>query len=217
MLSKCFAVTQELLSKRVISSGHDVSDGGLITTVLEMAFAGNCGLTLDINSTSTMKSHLNESHNESLGVLFAEEVGIVLEVENKNADMVCKSYADACLCCQKIGHTGCSGEQRGITVSVNGISVVDDNMTTLRDIWEATSFQLEKLQANPKCVIEEESNLCHRKAPPYSLSFTPSNVSSRSVYIDSYIQLISTIVSRIRLSGNALNFNSKCESATLHK
>jgi len=39
-----------LLSGRLLSAGHDVSDGGLITAILEMAFAGNCGLDVDINT-----------------------------------------------------------------------------------------------------------------------------------------------------------------------
>lgn len=37
-----------LPSDRLLCSGHDVSDGGLITCLLEMAFAGNCGLEVDV-------------------------------------------------------------------------------------------------------------------------------------------------------------------------
>lgn len=33
---------------RLLCSGHDVSDGGLITCLLEMAFAGNCGIKVDV-------------------------------------------------------------------------------------------------------------------------------------------------------------------------
>ena len=45
-LGKAFEVTQSLLRQRHISAGHDISDGGIITTLLEMAFAGNCGLAV---------------------------------------------------------------------------------------------------------------------------------------------------------------------------
>lgn len=39
-IKKVFEITQELLKNNLISSGHDISDGGILTTLLEMAFAG---------------------------------------------------------------------------------------------------------------------------------------------------------------------------------
>ena len=43
-LRGAWEATQQLLRERKISAGHDISDGGLVTSVLEMAFAGNCGI-----------------------------------------------------------------------------------------------------------------------------------------------------------------------------
>ena len=172
MLSKCFAVTQDLMSKRIISSGHDVSDGGLITTLLEMAFSGNCGLSIDIKASKLVQC--NEDDSMPLNLLFAEELGIVLEVLAENVDTVCEAYTEAGLICVKIGATGVAGHEGIINVSVDDKVVLEDKMTTLRDVWEGTSFQLAKLQSNPKCVAVEQANLNTRKTPPYSLSFTPS-------------------------------------------
>lgn len=177
MLSKCFDVTQSLLSKRIISSGHDVSDGGMITTLLEMAFAGNCGLSINITSCEIMRS--NEDISTALNLLFAEELGIVLEVLEENVNAVSKAYADAGLTCCKIGSTGLPDQDGIIKVLVDGVVVLEDKMTSLRDVWEATSFQLARLQSNPKCVMVEESSLSARKTPPYSLSFTPTKTSPR--------------------------------------
>jgi phosphoribosylformylglycinamidine synthase len=177
MLSKCFVVTQDLMSKRVISSGHDVSDGGLITTLLEMAFSGNCGISIDIKSSEIVRP--NEDVNMALYLLFAEELGIVLEVLDENVNTVCQAYTEAGLICNKIGNTGIPGQEGIIKVSVNDDVVLKDKMTSLRDVWEATSFQLARLQSNPKCVVVEESSLSTRKTPPYSLSFTPSKTSVR--------------------------------------
>ena len=56
-----FRTTQELISQGLIVSGHDISDGGLITTLLEMAFAGNCGLTVDIPCSE--KQYLNSEQS----------------------------------------------------------------------------------------------------------------------------------------------------------
>ncbi|XP_023803637.1 phosphoribosylformylglycinamidine synthase, partial [Cyanistes caeruleus] len=47
-LESAFNVTQELLKERVLTAGHDVSDGGFLGCVLEMAFAGNCGVTVSV-------------------------------------------------------------------------------------------------------------------------------------------------------------------------
>ena len=47
-------------------------------------------------------------------------------------------------------------------------------MTDLRDKWEATSFALEMLQANPLCVEQEQRGMASRKGPSYSLTFDPT-------------------------------------------
>ena len=48
VLKSGMEVTQELITERKILAGHDRSDGGLIVTLLEMAFAGNCGIDCDV-------------------------------------------------------------------------------------------------------------------------------------------------------------------------
>ena len=67
-LKRAFQAIQKLISEDLILAGHDVSDGGLITTLLEMAFAGNCGLTIRMEGPWT-----------ALERLFAEELGAVVE------------------------------------------------------------------------------------------------------------------------------------------
>jgi len=56
--------------------------------------------------------------------------------------------------------------------------ILNEDMTKLRDIWESTSFHLERRQANPNCVKQEEAVLSKRKSPPYQLSFTPLHLYS---------------------------------------
>lgn len=73
--SKCFELVQNWISKKYILSGHDVSDGGFLTAILESAFAGNCGFICNINTT------INISESEILSILFAEELGLILEVD----------------------------------------------------------------------------------------------------------------------------------------
>ena len=52
MLCFCFQTRWVFCAERKLTAGHDISDGGLVTCVLEMAFAGNCGLRVDITSSN---------------------------------------------------------------------------------------------------------------------------------------------------------------------
>ena len=49
-------------------------------------------------------------------------------------------------------------------------------MAVLRDVWEETSFQLERLQANPDCVRQEQEGLRNRTEPVYKVPFEPDMV-----------------------------------------
>ena len=163
MFKKAFETTQTLLEKRLLVSGHDRSDGGLIVTLLEMAFAGNCGFHVDI-------SKLPGSKDDSLPVLFGEDLGLVLEVKSSDAKAVVALYKEAGVPCVELGNTL---EEDHVTV-VHGASVVlDGSCHELRDVWEATSFELEKRQTDLECVKQEQSGLAHRTTPQWKLSFEP--------------------------------------------
>ncbi|CAM9493571.1 unnamed protein product [Chrysoparadoxa australica] len=163
-LVAAFKATQGLLDTRAISAGHDRSDGGLITLLLEMAFAGNCGISVDIPAAGASPL------GRLLLLLFSEEVGFVLEVSKATASQVIQAYADAGVTAVEIGDVASSGL---ISVSVDGVEVVKGTCSELRDVWEATSFELEKHQTNPACVAEEQASLSKRSGPSYELSYVP--------------------------------------------
>ncbi|XP_050018574.1 phosphoribosylformylglycinamidine synthase [Alexandromys fortis] len=158
-LVRAFRITQGLLKDRRLCSGHDVSDGGLVTCLLEMAFAGNCGIEVDVSAPGI----------DALPVLFAEEPGLVLEVQEADVAGVLLRYQGAGLQCLELGHTGEAGPQAMVRVSVNGTVVVEEPVGQLRALWEETSFQLELLQAEPRCVEEEKQGLKERTGPRYCL------------------------------------------------
>lgn len=54
-------------------------------------------------------------------------------------------------------------------------------MRRLRDVWEETSFQLERRQANVQCVVQEEQGLKDRKSPEWKLTFDPNKSALRSI------------------------------------
>ncbi|CAK7318247.1 Phosphoribosylformylglycinamidine synthase [Vulpes lagopus] len=158
-LVRAFSVTQGLLRDRLLCSGHDVSDGGLITCLLEMAFAGNCGIEVHVPAPGV----------DALSVLFAEEPGLVLEVQESDLAQVLKRYRVAGLHCMELGPTGDAGPHAMVRVSVNGAVVLEEPVGQLRAVWEETSFQLDRLQAEPRCVAEEEQGLRERMGPRYCL------------------------------------------------
>jgi phosphoribosylformylglycinamidine synthase len=58
--------------------------------------------------------------------------------------------------------------------TVGGTVVLDEDVRALRDLWEATSFELDALQADADCVRQEREGLRHRSAPPLTLTFDPA-------------------------------------------
>jgi phosphoribosylformylglycinamidine synthase len=154
-----FLAVQEAIGKGLLTAGHDRSDGGIITTVLEMAFSGNCGLEIDLQSTDS-----------PLAILFSEELGLVLECADDNLNDLQQVLASHDVASVVLGK---SVEEKQIQIRINGETVLDEDMRKLRATWEETSYQLERLQVNPDCADQEKKNCYDRKGPAYNLSFSP--------------------------------------------
>lgn len=159
VLKKAFLAVQEMIATDLISAGHDRSDGGLVTTLLEMAFAGNCGLDIKLSGTCS-----------AMEFLFNEELGLVIECVSGSEQAVKDILQAADLTYSAIG---ISTNSQQIQISYNNELVLNKEMVVLRGWWEETSYQLERLQANPACVEEEKKVIYARKGPHYKLPFMP--------------------------------------------
>ncbi|KAL3838437.1 hypothetical protein ACJIZ3_023028 [Penstemon smallii] len=160
-LKTVFNGVQNLIEEELISAGHDISDGGLLVTLLEMAFAGNCGLNLNLTSP--------ENYN-IFNTLFAEELGLIIEVSKKNLDLVTGKLSDFGISAEIIGEVTAAPI---VELKVDGITHLNEQTSLLRDLWEETSFQLEKFQRLASCVEQEKEGLKNRHEPSWNLSFTP--------------------------------------------
>ncbi|KFK41873.1 hypothetical protein AALP_AA2G182400 [Arabis alpina] len=160
-LKNVFEGIQALISENLVSAGHDISDGGLVVAALEMAFAGNRGINLDLASNGI----------SLFETLFSEELGLVMEISNKNLDTVMEKLRGFDVTAEIIGKVT---ESPLIEVKVDGITHLSEKTSYLRDMWEDTSFQLEKLQRLDSCVEMEKEGLKSRHEPDWKLSFTPS-------------------------------------------
>src|SRR5690606_9546075 len=76
-LKNFFAAMQHLKQDNLLLAYHDRSDGGLITTLCEMAFAGHCGVNITLNGLG-----------DALPVLFSEELGAVVQFKAEHQDAV---------------------------------------------------------------------------------------------------------------------------------
>lgn len=171
VLKSAFEISQKFIGDHRIRAGHDVSDGGVITTLLEMAFAGNCGLKVNFKTSNSKTSPIE--------VLFNEEVGWILEVDEANSNVIMNEYKKVGASCEIIGYSGPIGSDAIIEIYINNTIVLADKMAVLRDTWEETSFRLERLQATVECVEQEAAGLSMRKSPPYKITFDP-NVSVKN-------------------------------------
>ena len=166
-LKAAFVTTQALITDRAISAGHDVSDGGLAVAVLEMAFAGNVGIDVRVAGAAGADAAAGDA-----AALFAEEVGLVLEVAADKAGAVLAAYAAAGVPAAAIGTTR---SDQAVTLAVGDAPpTITGTVPALRDEWEETAFRLEELQASPECVAAERGGLAARAAPAWRLPYTPA-------------------------------------------
>ncbi|XP_010416277.1 PREDICTED: probable phosphoribosylformylglycinamidine synthase, chloroplastic/mitochondrial [Camelina sativa] len=164
-LKNVFEGIQALIAENLVSAGHDISDGGLVVAALEMAFAGNKGINVDLASNGI----------SLFETLFSEELGLVMEVSKKNLDAVMEKLRGFNVTAEIIGNVT---DSPLIEVKVDGITHLSEKTSFLRDMWEDTSFQLEKLQRLASCVEMEKEGLKSRHEPNWKLSFTPSSTNS---------------------------------------
>ena len=127
LLKGFFTAIQALLADGKLLAYHDRSDGGLLTTFTEMAFAGNTGL--DINLPA----------GDALAQLFNEELGAVIQVKATDLDAVNSVLADNGLA--TLTHDiGTLNTTNFVNVSVDGEAVFSAKRADLRKLWSKTSF-----------------------------------------------------------------------------
>jgi phosphoribosylformylglycinamidine synthase len=149
-LKAFFAVVQQLNRDSKILAYHDRSDGGLLVTLAEMAFAGHCGLDIELDGIVG-----NTSVNAAL---FSEELGAVLQVHAGDVELVCASLDGAGLgdCVHVLG-TISGGEH--LRIRYGGREVFGERRALLQRRWSETTFQMQSLRDNPVCARQEYDQL----------------------------------------------------------
>ncbi len=159
VLKGVFNAIQKLIAENLVLAGHDVSDGGLITAILEMVFAGNCGATIHMEASFSPMERF-----------FAEELGVVIECRSSDVSRVLTILDSFNLPSTIVGETTVA---KKVLVNYNQHQVLESDMPLLREWWEETSYQLERLQMNSRCADEERKNIYDRKGPRHIIPFDP--------------------------------------------
>ncbi|EGV51678.1 phosphoribosylformylglycinamidine synthase [endosymbiont of Riftia pachyptila (vent Ph05)] len=163
-LTRFFDVIQELNRDGLLLAYHDRSDGGLLATLAEMAFAGRTGLNVE----------LDDLPGEPLALLFNEELGAVVQVRHTDTDDVLKALHDAGLghCSQVIGALN---DDQQIRVSRTGKLLLEASRVELQQAWSEVTRQMQALRDNPSCAEEEfERIAADDPGIQVSLSFDPA-------------------------------------------
>lgn len=143
-----FTLIQNGIASADILAYHDRSDGGLLTTIAEMAFAGHCGVTL----------RLDELSADTLAALFAEELGAVVQLR---ADAAERMLADAKALGihQHVHRIGHSNTTDSIEITRDGQQKYAVQRSVLQRTWAETSFRMQALRDNAECAQQEFDGL----------------------------------------------------------
>jgi phosphoribosylformylglycinamidine synthase len=166
-----FGAIQNLNRRGKLLAYHDRSDGGLIVTLLEMAFAGHTGIDIDIGGLGT----------SDLAVLFNEELGAVIQISKDDETEVLDEFKNHGIS-SGIKMIGRLNDAQMLRVTQYGKPVLSGAMTYYRELWASTTHQIQKMRDNPACVDEELAVKLDEKDPGISceVSFDLKELTRRS-------------------------------------
>ena len=147
----CFEAVQELINRGWIMAGHDISAGGLITTLLEMTFA---------NTHGGMHVNLHDiADDDIVKLLFAENPGVVIQVSDEHKQELRAFLEDAGIGYAKIGYP--TPDSRTIVIKKDDYQHTFD-IDALRDTWYKTSYLLDRKQSMNGMAREHRDNYKHQ-------------------------------------------------------
>ena len=161
VLANFYRAMQQLVEKSQIVAYHDRSDGGLIVTLLEMAFAGHCGLAIDISALG----------DNPITALFTEELGCVIQVADNALRDVNHCLASFGLA-DYVYDLGQATVGDQITIIHNQQLIYQQKRSLLRTVWAETTWQMQRLRDNPECADDEHFAKQREEDPGLNVKLT---------------------------------------------
>ncbi|MEY4369893.1 MAG: phosphoribosylformylglycinamidine synthase, partial [Pseudomonadota bacterium] len=180
-LRQFFEAVQQLNKQRMLLAYHDRSDGGLFTTLCEMAFAGRAGVTVNLDILVTEGEHASDwgdsknwagqvearRNDLTLRALFSEELGAVIQVraEQKSDAMNMLREHGLGACSHIIGKLN---DRHVIEFTRDAKVIYQQPRTALHRFWSETSWRIARLRDNPACADAEYDRLLDEADPGIS-------------------------------------------------
>ncbi|MDF2915604.1 MAG: phosphoribosylformylglycinamidine synthase, partial [Pantoea agglomerans] len=160
-LAGFFNAIQALVAEQKLLAYHDRSDGGLLVTLAEMAFAGHCGIDVDIASLG----------NDALAALFTEELGAVIQINAADRAVVEQILADHGLA-DSTHLLGSAQPGDRFVIRSGDSAVYSESRNTLRTWWAETTWQMQRLRDNPACADQEHEAKKNDSDPGLNVNLT---------------------------------------------
>lgn len=175
LLKDYFDATEQLHESGIVLAYHDRSDGGLFTTLVEMMFAGRCGLDIMLDHVS------NSSRNQdTIPALFNEELGAVFQIRKKDEIDFNRCFAT----CgpppgliKRIGRVGPLNKGQHLNLWHGATKVYSESRGHLQQQWAATSYHMQRLRDNAACADAEYAHILDDTDPglSFNLTFDPKD------------------------------------------
>ncbi len=146
LLKSYFDAIQQLNNNDLLLAYHDRSDGGVLTTLLEMAFAGHVGLDIDISYQP----------DDVVALLFNEELGGVIQVCDTALDEVTSVLNKFNLSFDVIATLN---DSLNVSIKSNNTLILHQSLIQLRQAWSDTSYQMQAIRDNADCAAQENALL----------------------------------------------------------
>lgn len=174
---------EQLHESDMVLAYHDRSDGGLFTTLVEMMFAGRCGLEVMLDNVTK-----SGRPQDIIETLFNEELGAVFQICKKDENEFRGVFAP--MKPIKLGTVPRASKQE-LSIFYGASEVYRASRNELQQKWSHTSWAMQRLRDNPECADAERENIDNDKDPglKYKLTFNPK---------DYILPLTTSITSQIR-------------------
>ncbi len=146
LLKRFFAAIQQANARDLLLAYHDRSDGGAIVTLIEMAFAGHCGIDVELTGWA----------DNTLSALFSEELGAVVQIKAADRDAFRALLAD-----HQLDHVvhfcGHPHARKRVKLWLNDDALARWTWTDLMTAWSETSFAMQSRRDNPDSAKSEHA------------------------------------------------------------
>jgi phosphoribosylformylglycinamidine synthase len=169
-----FDAIEQLHESGIVLAYHDRSDGGLLTTLVEMMFAGRCGLEVMLDELSP-----TSNTSDLIEALFNEELGAVFQIRKGDFEKFkgCFSTSGATnRILKKIARVPSAKKSQNLTLMHGVTQVYTASRASLQQKWSFTSHALQRLRDDPTCADEEHANILDDADPglSFNLKFKPA-------------------------------------------